>query len=104
MRRDRVHFRAVTAIAVALVAAGFAMIGFAWSGAAARAIAALQLPYAVSGGLGGLLLVGVGARLVSIQVSRAQRAREARELDEILDAAGRVLAQRRSRGAGRVNA
>jgi hypothetical protein len=103
----REPFHLTTALAVGFVLGGFALIGFAWNGAARLTLVALQLPYVVSGGLGGLLLAGTGLALLGVQASRSEGAEQRRELDGVLDVVASVLAQRRGSpggGAGRVNA
>ena len=49
-----------------LAVAGFVAVGVAWYQAAGLFHVALQLPYLVSGGLGGLALIGSGLALFYI--------------------------------------
>lgn len=65
-----------TAIGTAMVLAGFALVYLGWRGAAALLLVPLQVPYATSGGLAGLALVGSGAALLNVQVTRHLAARE----------------------------
>ncbi len=81
------------AVLVTLWLAGLVSIGAAWRGAAAQAAVALQLPYVISGGIGGLCLSGFACGLLLIQ---AQRKRAAEERAEI---AG--IDRRRRRGSAR---
>ena len=78
-------------IAVAMIVAAFASFYIAWRGAAATLAVALQLPYAVSGGVGGLILLVTGASLLVIQARRRRHARERRLLEGALAEAYRVL-------------
>ena len=55
-QRDRVG-------AIVLVAAGAVALLFGWIGVSGTALSHEQLPYLVSGGLVGIILVGVGATL-----------------------------------------
>jgi hypothetical protein len=51
------------ALAVALTLAGAVLLTVGWFGVSRQALAPLQIPYVVSGGLGGIFLTGVGAAL-----------------------------------------
>jgi len=51
------------ALAWALVVAGAVAIIVGWIGVSGSAFAAGQLPYIISGGIGGIFLLGVGATL-----------------------------------------
>jgi len=64
------------------VLAGFAAIVLAWWGASAELFAVLETPWVVSGGIGGLLLVGVSATLGALHLRRRSVARELVLLDE----------------------
>ena len=98
MRRLGDPFVATCVLAGAIVAAGFALIGLGWRGVAGLVSVPLQIPYLMSGGVGGLALIGTGAALLAVQAGRHRRAVERRDLDEALDAAGELLeAARRSR-------
>lgn len=46
---------------------------------------ALQLPYLVSGGLGGAALIGIGAILTAVQAERRDRAAAAKEMQQVVD-------------------
>lgn len=58
------------AVLLGFVAAGFAVIGLAWSGTAARGYAVYQLPWLVSGGMVGLALVAIGIGLLDVHIGR----------------------------------
>ncbi len=61
---------AAIATSVAVVVAGFALLAFAWYRAADEPDVAVQIPYVVSGGLGGLALIAVGAVLTHVLYTR----------------------------------
>ena len=68
-----------------LVIAGFGAIAYAWFGTARIIYVPLQVPRAVSGGLGGLALIAVGMALFDLQVARRDAARERRAQDDLID-------------------
>lgn len=73
---------------VALIAAGFAVIGYVWGKVAGLTAVPLQLPYFASGGLASLGLIIVGATLISVQTKLAdaqRRDRQIAQLSELLD-------------------
>ena len=70
---------------VVLILAGLSALGFAWFVSARTVLVPLQLPAGVSGGLGGLALVGMGAALLNLQITRRDEARERRLTQEALD-------------------
>lgn len=73
--------------------AGLAVIWAGWNGAASYNDIRKQFPYLISGGLGGLALVVIGASLMVIQSQRADRVQlEANlvELRNILERMGAV--------------
>lgn len=90
---------------------GFLGIALGWRAAARTLAVPLQMPAFVSGGLGGLLLVGLACLIASIHFSRGDAARERREIDDLITEARlllevaphlrprRVPAQRRARSA-----
>lgn len=75
-----------------LVVAGFVTLGFAWRSVARTIYVALQVPGMVSGGLGGLALIGLGATLLAVQLGRRDAAREQRVTDELLDEVAGLVA------------
>ncbi|HWC33594.1 MAG TPA: hypothetical protein VG650_02090 [Mycobacteriales bacterium] len=75
---------------VAVVLAGFAVIGLAWAGAAARGYAVYQLPWVVSGGMVGLALVGLGIGLLDVHLWRRQAAVRRVELGEVVRDASEI--------------
>lgn len=77
------RWRAV--LAWAAIAAGAAALTVGWFGVSAQTIAAKQLPYLISGGLGGLALVGAGVGLLVAEDLRAERVRTGRLEAELLE-------------------
>jgi hypothetical protein len=71
------------ALFAALVAGGLVTIGLGWRVAARTLVVAYQVPALVSGAMGGLALVLIGAALAHVQDSRRLAARE-REATEAL--------------------
>ncbi len=84
-------------LGVLLTACGLLFLGVGWQGVARLLAVPLQFPYAVSGGLGGLSLVGLGLAVIEIQSSRRDRARDRDDLDELAEKAAGLL---RSDGRG----
>jgi hypothetical protein len=92
---------------LALVAGGFVAVVLGWRGAARAAYVPLQVPALVSGGFGGLALIGVGVALFDLQQSRRRAAREQRLLDDTLDELAHLMPlgpQIRERARGRAAA
>jgi hypothetical protein len=54
---------------------GFVLIFIGWNGAASVNSLAAQFPYLISGGIGGLALVVLGAALIIVEVGREDRQR-----------------------------
>jgi hypothetical protein len=84
-------FRASSWVAAALIVGGFLAFFLAWRGAAATLAVPLQIPYLVSGGVGGLTLLIAGASILLTLSRRRQSAREFRELGEVLSEAHSAL-------------
>lgn len=82
-----------------LVFAGLVGVTIAWQRAADTSSVALQLPYLVSGALGGIALIGFALGVANIQASRRRAAAERAEFARLVDAAVDVLAA--ARGAKR---
>jgi hypothetical protein len=68
---------------MAVVAVGFALIGFAWAKIAGLLAVALQMPYLVSAGFTGLALVMVGLVIVAIAARRRDAADRTRQLERL---------------------
>ena len=73
--------------AVGLVGLGFIAIFFAWNGAAGKDYTQGQLPYLISGGVGGLALVLSGLTVVIVQAVRRESMFLGRKLDDLIEAA-----------------
>lgn len=69
----------------AAVVAGAIAILIGWLGVSAQTLVARQLPYLISGGLGGIVLVGAGVGLLVAEDLRAERDRIGRLEGEILE-------------------
>lgn len=80
-----------------LVLAGFVAIGLGWRVAARTLFVPFQTPALVSGGLGGLGLVVLGAALASTQSSRRMAAVERAETEAVLDEAAALVEALRGR-------
>ena len=87
----------IAGILLASLVGGFALIWLGYRSAAAAALVSLQLPFAVSGGLGGLALVGTAAALLSIHVDRVEAAEERRQLAALQRDALRMIRDRAGR-------
>ena len=79
-----------------MVIAGFAAVWQGYRSAAAIALVPFQLPYAVSGGVIGLAVVGTALALLSIHVDRVEAAEERRLLADLQREALRLRARRAS--------
>lgn len=82
-------------VLVVLAAAGLAGIIIGWRGAAASLVVSVQLPYIVSGVIGGVALLGFALGLLIIQVRRRREALERAEFDRVVRAAADLLAAAR---------
>jgi hypothetical protein len=90
-------FTVSVAVLVVLAAIGLAGIAVGWRGAAGSLVVSVQLPYIVSGVMGGLALLGFSLGLLMIQARRRQEARRRADFDRVVRAAADVLASARSR-------
>lgn len=79
------------ALFAAIVLAGFVSIGLGWRVAARTLVVPFQVPALVSGGMGGLALVVLGAGLAHIQVGRRLAAQERAETEDLLDEAATLM-------------
>lgn len=75
----------------AVVIGGAVSIYFGWRGVARTIYVPLQLPEVISGGLGGIALIGLGLFLFDLQMSRRELARERRNNADILDEIASLL-------------
>lgn len=76
----------LTIVGVLTAAAGFVMIGIAWSEIAALTNVALQMPYLVSAGITGLALVMVGLLLINLAAKRQDGVARRRQTEALTDA------------------
>ena len=72
--------------AVGLVGLGFILIFFAWNGAAGKDFVQGQVPYLISGGIGGLALVLSGLTVAVVQSIRREASELKQKFDELLQA------------------
>ena len=70
---------------VVIVLGGLVAIYFGWRGVARTIYVPLQLPEIVSGGLGGIALVGLGLALFDLQMTRRELALERKQNADILN-------------------
>lgn len=84
-------------VAGAMVAAAFIAFHLAWRGAAATLAVPVQVPYLVSGGVGGLCLLIAGLTLLHTQTRRRRTARTHRQLGELVAEAEALLEAVRTR-------
>lgn len=82
--------RAVPVLA-ALVVAGFAVFGWSWHGVKHAVYVPLQAPWVISGGLGGLSLIGLAAVSWHIYLSRRDDAEHRAAWDTFIREAIEVL-------------
>jgi hypothetical protein len=73
-----------TAILAAAAVAGSVGVFAAWRGAAALDAVWLQVPWLVSGGIGGLALIGLGLGLLDVHLERRREAVDRVERDAVL--------------------
>ncbi len=71
---------------IAFLAAGMVMIVLAWNGAASLDYTQGQIPYLISGGLGGLGLTGAGLALIVVHSLRRDLLMIAAKLDRVSEA------------------
>jgi hypothetical protein len=80
-----------TYLGIGMALLGFGLIGLAWNGAAELDFIQGQLPYALSGGLGGLGLIIGGMAVLGVQTQRTITALRAREMARLQDEADALL-------------
>lgn len=73
-------------VPVAVIVAGFALIALAWNGAASLDYTQGQIPYLISGGMGGVGLVMFGAGSMIVRAMRKAQAEQAAHFEELLRA------------------
>jgi hypothetical protein len=72
-----------TSVLAGLVMVGLGMIAFGAIGVSSSNDPTIQLPYAVSGGLGGLALIGLSLGLLLVHDGRRDAAVERAELERL---------------------
>lgn len=82
-----------TAVLGLVCTSGFLSFVLAWRGMSDLGVVPLQLPWLVSGGLGGTALIGAGIGFIDIHLERRRAAGDRRDLDLIVEQA-EVVAQR----------
>lgn len=93
-------------VLVAVAAAGLAGLGLAWRGAAATLGVWVQMPFVVSGAVGGVALAGCFLALLGVHLERRAAARERLVLESAIASAAETaetllqLLEGRPRSAG----
>lgn len=87
-------------VAVALIIAGFVMVGLGWRGAAATLFVPSQIAFGVSGGMVGMGLIGTGLGVLIVQMTRLGTARRSREMQGLIHETVELFAAVRQRTAG----
>ena len=85
-------------VASLLVFAGFGAFFLAWKGVAATFAVGVQIPYLLSGGVGGFALIAGGMGILYLQMSRHLDARENAAWGVVLDRALGILERIRTSG------
>ena len=88
-------------VLVAAVGTGFVAMVLAWRGAAARISVAEQVPFVVSGAMGGLALVAFALAVLVVQFRRRAEALRRADLDRVRAAVADLAAEVRGE-AGRL--
>ena len=89
-------FEVSVVVTLAVAGAGFIGLWTAWSGLAAEIFVPFQVPYLVSGALGGLALAGFALGVLAIQSTRRAEATRRAEFERVVDAAVELLETVRS--------
>ncbi|HEX2027437.1 MAG TPA: hypothetical protein VHF25_05500 [Nitriliruptorales bacterium] len=71
---------------IGMLLGGGLLIFLGWNGAASYDRVPAQIPYLISGGLGGLALVGVGGALIVVHAVRRDLARVSHQLERLVEA------------------
>ena len=79
--------------------AGLAGLGLAWAGVAGKLSVPMQLPFVVSGGVGGVALTGAAWGLLAIQLERRAAASERAALEAVVRDAAEFAERLRARPA-----
>jgi hypothetical protein len=79
--------------------AGFVALGIGWAGLASKLLVPLQLPFLVSGAIGGVALTGASLGLLAIHLERRATAVERAALDGVVRDAAELAELVRARAA-----
>lgn len=86
-------FLASMAVLGVLVACSLVAVAMAWRGAAGTRDVSAQVPYIVSGAIGGLGLLAFGLGVMVVQLRRRDEAAQRQEVDRVVAAARELLAE-----------
>ncbi|MFN2615241.1 MAG: hypothetical protein ABR552_10560 [Actinomycetota bacterium] len=75
-----------TIIGLGFIVVGGILLGLGWNGAASKDYTQGQIPYLISGGLGGLALIGIGGALLLFESGRRARAHLEAKVDALIEA------------------
>lgn len=78
-------------VMLGVVVAGGVILAVTVFGMADARFVPLQMPYLVSGGLGGSALIVVGTLLAAVQSERRDRARARSEMQDLIDGVGMLV-------------
>lgn len=73
-------------LSLGFISIGLTMVGVAWNGAASVDTPEQQIPYLLSGGMGGMALVGIGAALMLFIAGRRMMTRLEAKHDQMIQA------------------
>ncbi len=73
-------------IGVGLIVVGLVTIFLAWNGAASKDFVEGQIPYVISGGIGGLVVAGAGITTILVQTRRRDTDAITQRLDQMIEA------------------
>jgi len=88
MRRLRDPFAGSVFVLALMAVAGIVAIALGYRGIAATDDISIQIPFAVSGGLGGLGLLAFSGGLIGVQMRRKHAARERAEVERLIERLG----------------
>lgn len=72
-------------IGVGLIVIGLVTIFLAWNGAASKDFVEGQIPYVISGGIGGLVVAGAGITTIVVQTRRRDTDAITQRLDQLIE-------------------